>query len=107
MSQTNLYYEFYFKIPYTTNTFTVHIHQDTTIEKFKEIVFERCRTLYPDFTNNLFEIVEAGKFYNINGRDPELAPAINYPEDTTLREIYHSIWKSASFYIRPILIHQN
>ena len=107
MSQTNLFYEFYFKIPYTEKTFTIQIHPDTTIEKFKEITFDKCRTLYPDFANNLFELVEAGKYYNINGRDSELAPAINYPENLTLREIYNSIWKSASFYIRPILIHQD
>lgn len=102
MSQNSRYYEFNFKIAYTTRSFTINFHPDTTIEKFKEIVFDKNRILNSDYhPGNLFEIVEAGRVYNINGRDPEVAPAINYPDDCTLREIYDSIWKTAAFYLRP------
>ena len=108
MSQNILYYEFYFKVPYTTRTFTIQFHPDTTIEKFKEIVFDKNRTLNPHYQEeNLFEIVEAGRFNNVNGRDAELAPAIDYPDEWTLSEVYDSIWKTSAFYIRPIAAHQN
>jgi hypothetical protein len=95
MSQNGEYYEFWFKIVYTSISYTIQFDPETTIEKFKEIVFDK----YP---NNLFEIVEAGQFNNINGRDPEVAPAINYPSESTLREIYDKNWKTTAFYLRPL-----
>ena len=45
------------------------------------------------------EIVEAGQFNNQNGRDAELAPALE-PSDTTLREKYNNIPYTVAFYVR-------
>jgi hypothetical protein len=47
------------------------------------------------------EIVIAGQYDNINGRDAELAPAIQ-PSNTLLSEFYRNTLMNTSFYIRKI-----
>ena len=47
------------------------------------------------------EIVEAGQYDNINGFNPELAPALQ-PSNVLLCEIYENIYKNITFYIRKI-----
>lgn len=104
MSQNGEYYEFWFKIVYTSISYTIQFDPETTIEKFKEIVFDKNRILNSD--SNPLEIIEAGQFNNINGRDPEIAPAINYPDESTLKEIYDKNWKTSAFYLRPLASNQ-
>ena len=52
---------------------------------------------------NKIEIVEAGQFNNVNGRDAELAPALNPNSGITLGDKYGDNLKNKAFYIRPKL----
>jgi hypothetical protein len=47
------------------------------------------------------EIIIAGQYHNVNGRDPELAPAIQ-PSNMLLSDFYRNIHMNTSFYIRKI-----
>jgi hypothetical protein len=90
-------YSFHFKIAYTDQTFKVSCNPNVTIKHFIKCVKKEISRLEPNCT---IEIVEMGQDNNINGRDAELAPAINYIETDTLRVIYGNRWKTTSFYIR-------
>jgi hypothetical protein len=47
------------------------------------------------------EIIESGNPNNINGRDAEMAPALE-PSSIRIREIYGTRHKQTAFYIRKI-----
>lgn len=86
-------YVFYFKIAYTNKTYNWSFRLNTTIGEF-------IRDVKAELENENIEIVEMGQFRNVNGRDAELAPPINYPLNATLTEIFGSRWKKTGFYIR-------
>ena len=103
MSERNEVYTFYFKIAYTERTFYFSFNPDTTIKNFIESVENSMRNIEP---NNI-EIVETAQPNNINGRNAELAPKIDYHPDYTLRDVYGNRWRNTAFYIRLIPIPQN
>lgn len=97
-------YTFNFKISYTERKYTFSFQPNVTIQYFKEFIENEMKQIEPNFT---IEIVESGQYYNINGRDPELAPKINYCNEYTLSDVYRNRWRNTSFYIRLIPINQN
>ena len=97
--------EIYFKQVYTCKTQTYTININYTIAQFYEFITTRAYS--DDFAINRnsykIEIVEAGQFDNVNGRDAEMAPALNPNEEVTLRDKYGDNIKHKAFYIRPKL----
>jgi hypothetical protein len=61
----------------------------------------RARSDFDLTDNEDIEIVIVGQYDNINGRDAELAPAIQ-PSNTLLSEFYRNTLMNTSFYIRKI-----
>jgi len=104
MSENNENYTFYFKVAYTEITNYWEFSPDITIKNFIEAVKNNMLEIQP---NRDIEIVETGQYYNINGRDPELAPKIDYHDEYTLRDVYRNKWRNTAFYIRFIPTPQN
>ena len=92
-------HSFYFKLVNTCQTINYDINLDISISDFINIVKGRARIDFNIDNDNSIEILEAGQFNNINGRDAELAPALEI-SDTTIREKYGNNYKQISFYIR-------
>jgi len=97
--------EIYFKQVYTCKTQTYIININYTIRQFYEFITAKAFSDDFGIDHNIYkiEIVEAGQFDNVNGRDAELAPALNQNEQVTLREKYGDNIKYKAFYIRPKL----
>ena len=94
-------YRFYFKVPYTETAFWIRFSpEDTISDLMAEVIDELQERNLFRHENDVFELVEAGQYNNINGRDPELAPFIVHPFSSTLREIYGNKWKQTAFYAR-------
>ena len=97
--------ELYFKQVYTCKTKVYPINIHYTMAQLYEFI--TAKAFSDDFGINSnsykIEIVETGQFDNVNGRDAELAPALNPNSDTTLREKYGDNIKHKAFYIRPKL----
>ena len=97
--------ELYFKQVYTCKTQTYPVNINYTVAQLYEFI--TAKAFSDDFGINCnsykIEIVEAGQFDNINGRDAELAPALDPNSDTTLRQKYGDNIKHKAFYIRPKL----
>ena len=99
-------YTFYFKIIYTERTFNLTFSPDATIKFFIESVNSTMHLLLEDdMDNQIIEIVETGQYNNVNGRDPELAPKINYNDEYTLRDVYGHRVRNTAFYIRFVQQH--
>jgi hypothetical protein len=97
--------DIYFKRVYTCKSKVYSVNVDYTLTQFYEFI--TAQALSDDFGINpniyKIEIVEAGQFDNVNGRDAELAPALNENSNTTLREKYGDRIQRTVFYIRPKL----
>jgi hypothetical protein len=94
----------YFKQVYTCKTQTYNIKSECTIAQLYDFITPKAYS--DDFgidSHYQIEIVEAGQFNNVNGRDAELAPALNTNSGITLRDKYGDNVKNKSFYIRPKL----
>jgi hypothetical protein len=102
MPANDEYYEFYFKIVYTERTIHYRFSPTISIKNFIETVNFDVRRDFNILNNQKIEIVEAGQPNNINGRDAEMAPALE-PVNETLREIYGNRHNNVAFYIRIIL----
>jgi len=96
-------HSFYFKVVYTCETMNYDIDLDMSISDFINIVKNRARADFAINLNYTIEIVEAGQSDNVNGRDAELAPALEC-SDTTIREKYGDNYKYIAFYIRPVML---
>jgi hypothetical protein len=106
MPQVNELYTFNFKICYTERNFEFSLNPDTTIKNFIKFIKNYILENEPNPDCDI-EILETGQYNNINGRDPELAPKINYHNEYTLRDVYGHRWRNTSFYIRFIQNNQN
>ena len=91
----------YFKQVYTCKTQTYNIKSNYTITQLYNFITPKAYS--DDFgidSHYKIEIVEAGQFNNVNGRDAELAPALNPNSGITLRDKYGDNLKNKAFYIR-------
>ena len=97
--------ELYFKQVYTCKTQTYPVNINYTVAQLYEFITAKAYSDDFGINSNSYkiEIVEAGQFDNINGRDAELAPALDPNSDTTLRQKYGDNIKHKAFYIRPKL----
>lgn len=96
--------DLYFKQVYTCKTHTYTINRECTIAQLYNFITPKAYS--DDFgidSHYKIEIVEAGQFNNVNGRDAELAPALNTNSGITLRDKYGDNLKNKAFYIRPKL----
>jgi hypothetical protein len=84
---------------YTSQTMYYDIELNSTIANFILNVKNTVRENFNIDNNYAIDIVEAGQFDNINGRDAELAPALE-PSNLTLLQKYENNYKQTSFYIR-------
>jgi len=94
-------HSFYFKTVYTCQTINYDIDLNMSITEFINYVKGKIRVDFDIDNNYSIEIVEAGQFNNENGRDAELAPALEYSV-TTIREKFNN-YKQVAFYIRPVM----
>jgi hypothetical protein len=92
-------HRFYFKMVDTSQTIYYDIELNTTIASFILNIKNKVRENFNIDNNYAIDIVEAGQFNNINGRDAELAPALE-PSNLTLLQKYENNYKQTSFYIR-------
>lgn len=97
--------DLYFKRVYTCKTQTYGINRDYTIAQLYEFITAKAYSDDFGIDRNSYkiEIVEAGQFNNVNGRDAELAPALDPNMEITLREKYGDRIERTVFYIRPKL----
>jgi len=94
----------HFKIAYTHHTRDYEFSEDTTIRELIAFIQKRAYTDFVFFKIDPIEypcitIVEMGQYNNVNGYDPELAPAIQ-SSDETLKELYNGNYERNAFYIR-------
>ncbi len=101
MTQNNQYYTFYFKLAYTCQSKIYFVRPNITISQFIDDIKLRARGDFDLTDNEDIEIVITGQYDNINGRDPELAPAIQ-PSNMLLSQFYQNTHMNTSFYIRKI-----
>lgn len=101
MTQNNQYYTFYFKLAYTCQSKIYFVRPNITISQFIDDIKLRARGDFNLSDNEDIEIVITGQYDNINGRDPELAPAIQ-PSNILLSQFYQNTHMNTSFYIRKI-----
>ena len=71
----------------------------------KPFIFYKIKMNYGLNIKN-YELVVAGQYDNVNGWEPELAPALE-PSEKTLLEYFGDDLNYLSFYLRPILFPQN
>lgn len=71
----------------------------------KPFIFYKIKMNYGLNIKN-YELVVAGQYDNVNGWEPELAPALE-PSEKTLLEYFGDDLNYLSFYLRPILSPQN
>ena len=95
----------YFKRVYTCKTHTYDINSNYTIAQLYNFITAKAYSDDFGIDRNSYkiEIVEAGQFNNVNGRDAELAPALDPTAGITLRDKYGDNLKNKAFYIRPKL----
>lgn len=91
---------FTFKLVYTTISKEYSFDPAISVTEF--CIDVRSKAIV-DFNLLDVEIVECGQYDNVNGRDPELAPAIQY-STTRIEQLYNP--KTTAFYIRPITVTQ-
>ncbi len=71
----------------------------------KTFIFYKIKINYGLNIKN-YELAVAGQYDNLNGWEPELAPALE-PSEKTLLEYFGDDLNYLSFYLRPILSPQN
>ena len=91
--------EIYVKLAYTCRSIKYIIEFNSTVTQMIDHIKSRVRADLDIDRRFQLEIVEAGQFNNQNGRNSELAPALE-PSDITLREKYNNIPYTVAFYVR-------
>jgi len=91
--------EIYVKLAYTCKSINYMIEFNSTVTQMIDYIKSRVRSDLDIDSRFQLEIVEAGQFNNQNGRNAELAPALE-PSDITLREKYNNIPYTIAFYVR-------
>ena len=93
------YYTFNFKWINSKQNRVYFVNANLTMCQFIDDIKMRVRSDFELKNDEDIEIVIAGQYDNINGRDPEVAPAIQ-PSGILISELYEN--KKISFYIRKI-----
>ena len=93
-----------FKFAYWHHKMEYDFPEDTTIRELIAFMQKRAYTDFEFFKLDPIEypcitIVEAGQYNNVNGYDPELAPAIQ-PSGQTIKERYKGKYEQIGFFIR-------
>jgi len=90
-----------FKLAYSTTVFKLQVDIEQTITNFILFAKDNAKNILNINESDEIEIVQAGKYNNENGRDPELAPALNN-SDYTLYEYFQDdiYYGRIAFYIR-------
>ena len=95
--------QFQCKLAYTHHVRVYTFSPDTTIASLIEIIQKNAFADFDPFIDrtifNQVEVVESGQYNNINGFNPELAPALE-PNSQTIREKYEGRYNQTAFYIR-------
>ena len=104
-NNNNANYKFYFKLAYTCQTKYYTVNPNSKISEFINDIKTRARVDFNINNDEDVEIVEAGQFDNINGRNAEMAPALQ-PSEYTLKDLYEHNYKNTAFYIRPFIRHR-
>lgn len=97
----NEYYNFTFKLAYTSQSNTYIINSNISMKDFIETIKKSARRDFNLNDNEDIEIVEAGNPDILNGIDAEMAPALG-PTNVSVKQIYGNRYKSTSFYVRKI-----
>jgi len=100
-NNNDFYYEFYFKLAYTCQTKYYTANPNLKLCEFINDIKNRVRIDFNINNDEDIEIVETGNFDNINGRDAEMAPALQSSE-YRLKDLYEHNYKTTAFYIRKI-----
>ena len=95
-------HSFYFKLVYTCQTVNYDIDLNMSMTEFINYVKDKIRVDFNIYNNCDIEIVESGQPNNVNGRDAEVASALEY-SNTTIIEKYGDNYKYIAFYVRPVL----
>ena len=95
--QTILRFDFKYIKTGVTDSVTVDI--EATMSEF---IYNINRCLGPYIQSNNFYIIEAGQFNNINGRDAEVAPALE-PSRMTVKDFFNKRLNTTSFYVREFV----
>jgi hypothetical protein len=104
---SNTTVQFQLKLAYTHHVRVYTFSLDTTIASLIEIIQKNAFSDFDPFIErtlfNQVEVVESGQYNNINGFNPELAPALE-PSEITIREKYEGRYNQTAFYIRCLQI---
>ena len=104
---SNTTVQFQFKLAYTHHVRVYTFSQDTTMASLIEIIQKNAFDDFDPFIErtlfNQVRVVESGQYNNINGFNPELAPALE-PSSQTIRERFDGRYNQIAFYVRPISI---
>ena len=93
-----------FKIAYTHHICEYGFPDDTKISDLISFIKKRVYTDFKFFPLDPIEypyitVIENGQYKNVNGYDPELAPAMQ-PSEQTLKDRYEGRYEKVGFYIR-------
>ena len=102
MSDEQNYYKFNFKEVYTIQHKYYRFAPNISMNKFIAEVKLQAHIDFHLRDDEDIEVIEAGQFNNINGRDAELAPALEPSNNITIRQKYENRHNNISFYIRRI-----
>lgn len=92
-------YEFEFKTVNGTFSKRYIIDIDWTMEFFLVNIKQQIREDFSLERIQYISIIEAGQYFNSNGRDPEVAPELSN-SDMTLRDYLKNRLITTAFYVR-------
>jgi hypothetical protein len=95
--------EYYFKLAYTSHTTLYKFPPTLTINQFIDSSVNKILVDFEVCIDETIEIVEAGNPDNRNGKDAELAPAIERSNELMVRKF----GKNNAFYIRKIKLYND
>jgi len=93
-------YVFTFKLAYTCEKKDYIVNENTTITDFIQDMKVKVRKDFHFNSNVYIEFVKCGQYNNVNGYEPELAPAL----ENSSQKLYQVFDKDCTFYIRKKIL---
>jgi hypothetical protein len=93
-------YTFTFKLAYTCEKKDYIVNEYMTITDFIKDMKVKVRKDFHFNSNVYIEFVECGQYNNVNGHEPELAPAL----ENSSQKLYQVFDKDCAFYIRKKIL---